>query len=123
MLLLQAWKQLPWYAQLLQRWTVPWIPHFDMIDMIAWEGDLQGCFGQDPAKSKQLFKQHNEEVIKVWGSTLHCQKCSQLRQHCHCTAQGMICLSSVLQAVSQDCGFASQAAAYCRRMCYKSVSQ
>lgn len=63
-LLLQAAREIPWYVSLAHKVVNPGYS-IAMVDKLWWQGDLQGCFANDPQKAKQLFEQHNKEVREV----------------------------------------------------------
>lgn len=47
-----------------------------MVNSVVWDGELQGCFGQDPEKAKQMFLEHTEEVKRV-----RCRRLGHLPVH------------------------------------------
>lgn len=61
---IQAMRGLLWHVNLVHSLLHPGYS-IDMVDKLAWNGDLQGCFESDPAKAKRLFEQHNKEVQEV----------------------------------------------------------
>lgn len=58
----QILNKRPWYVKALDPGPNT---RMKMVNKVVWDGELEGCFGKDPDKAKQMFVAHNEEVVKV----------------------------------------------------------